>query len=131
MSKPEPLQFGQFYHIYNRGNDSEILFSTYTKAFNRAFGRTGSLFEKPFRRRLVDNDRYFVALIAYIHRNPQNHGFVTDFRTWPHSSYQAVASGKPTRVQRDAVVLDVEEPAQPRLSREVLPVGQKAEISQP
>ena len=26
MSKPEPLQFGQYYHIYNRGNNRETLF---------------------------------------------------------------------------------------------------------
>lgn len=48
-----------------------ILFSTYTKASNKAYQRTGSLFEKPFRRILVDSDRYFACLQAYIHRNPQ------------------------------------------------------------
>ena len=26
MSKPEPLQYGQYYHIYNRGNNGETLF---------------------------------------------------------------------------------------------------------
>jgi hypothetical protein len=26
MTKPEPLQFGQYYHIYNRGNNGETLF---------------------------------------------------------------------------------------------------------
>ena len=56
------------------------LSSTYTKAFNRAYERTGSLFEKPFRRKLVESNRYFTCLAAYIHRNPQRHGFVDDFR---------------------------------------------------
>ena len=81
-----------------------VLFSTYTKAINRAYTRTGSLFEKPFRRKLVDNDRYFFALVAYIHRNPQKHGFVPDFRDWPYSSYAAILSAKPTRIQRDRVL---------------------------
>jgi hypothetical protein len=26
MTKPEPLQYGQYYPIYNRGNNSEALF---------------------------------------------------------------------------------------------------------
>jgi putative transposase len=80
------------------------LFSTYTKAFNKAYQRTGSLFEKPFRRKLVNNDRYFTALVVYIHRNPQKHGFVTDYRDWLYSSYSAIVSGKATRVQRDTVL---------------------------
>ena len=81
-----------------------VLFSTYTKASNRAYARSGSLFEKPFKRKVVDNDRYFACLVAYIHRNPQKHGFVDDFRDWPYSSYAAVLSTKPTRVQRNRVL---------------------------
>ena len=173
MSKAEPLLHGQYYHIYNRGNNGEILFreernypcflglyaqyiepvaetyayclmpnhfhllvrikdwqssedcqsclpddcrslaashafailfSTYTKAVNKAYQRTGSLFEKPFRRILVDSDRYFACLVAYIHRNPQKHGLVDDFRCWPYSSYRATLSDKSTRIQRDAVL---------------------------
>jgi hypothetical protein len=108
MIKPEPLQYGQYYHIYNRrtypSRAFANLFGTYTKAFNKSYQRTGSLFEKPFRRKLVENDRYFTALVVYIHRKPQEHGFVTDFRDWPYLSYQAVLSEKPTRVQRDTVL---------------------------
>jgi hypothetical protein len=162
MSKPEPLQANQYYHIYNRGINGEPLFRetrnyhyflrlwgrytepiaetyaycllkshfhflvrikdpgtdavpqvsrpfnnlfiAYAKAINKAYSRTGSLFESPFRRRLVDSDRYFVALVAYIHRNPQKHGFVDDFRDWPYSSYLAVLSNQATRVQRSAVL---------------------------
>jgi REP-associated tyrosine transposase len=79
-------------------------FSTYTKAINKAYDHTGSLFEKPFKRKVVDNDRYFTTLIAYIHRNPQAHGFVDDFQEWPWSSYNALLSEKPTQVQRVAVL---------------------------
>jgi hypothetical protein len=108
MTKSEPLQYGQYYHIYNRrtypSRAFANLFGTYTKAFNKSYQRTGSLFEKPFRRKLVDSDRYFTALVAYIHRNPQKHGIVADFRDWPYSSYQAVVSDKATRVQRDTVL---------------------------
>ncbi|MEZ4770719.1 MAG: transposase [Caldilineales bacterium] len=80
------------------------LFSTYTKAFNKSYQRTGSLFAKPFRRIRIDNDGYFHALVVYIHQNPQRHGFVNDFRDWPYSSYAAIASGNRTRLQRAAVL---------------------------
>ena len=80
------------------------LFSTYTKSFNKAYQRTGSLFEKPFRRILVDSDRYYTALVIYIHQNPQRHGFVDDFRSWPHASYQALFADKPTRLRRPDVL---------------------------
>jgi putative transposase len=120
MTKPEPLQYGQTYHIYNRGNNGENLFreernypsrafsnlfATYTKASNKTYQHTGSLFEKPFRRKWVTCDRYVAALVAYIHRNPQRHGFVSDFRAWPNSSYRAILSERLTHLQRD-VVLD-------------------------
>ena len=80
------------------------LFIAYAKAFNKAFDRTGSLFESPFKRRRIDSDRYFVTLVVYIHRNPEKHGFVDDFRRWPYSSYQAILSTRATRIQRAAVL---------------------------
>lgn len=175
MSKPIPLHYGHYYHIYNRGNNrgnvfveernyrhflslldyhttpmADIfayclmrnhfhllvrvvtvaeqeeawmeagnqkpfkprnpsqsfgnLFNAYTKAMNWAFNRTGSLFEKPFKRVEVTSDAYFTCLIAYIHRNPQKHGFVDDFRDWPFSSYNTHLSRKATRLKREQVL---------------------------
>ena len=74
------------------------LFNAYTKAVNKAYGQTGSLFQNPFGRRPVTSDVYFTRLITYIHQNPQKHGFVSDFRDWPYSSYHACVSAQPTRV---------------------------------
>ena len=169
MSKPMPLQHGQFYHIYNRGNNRQNLFveernyryflrlyakhieplaetyaycllpnhfhflvrikdiedltglqdlsgltkpsqsfsnlfNAYSKAFNKAYDQTGSLFQRPFGRIPVTSDAYFTWLIAYIHQNPQKHGLVADFRTWTYSSYQALLSTRPTRLSRDDVL---------------------------
>jgi hypothetical protein len=53
-----------------------------------------------------------MALITYIHRNPQKHGFVTDFRDWVWSSYGAMLSGKPTKVQRDEILAWYNGPSQ-------------------
>jgi putative transposase len=178
MTSPTPLEYGQLYHIYNRGNNGEDLFfeernypyflklyahhvlpvadtyaycllrnhfhvlvrikteeeqaktlrvletlrvserfkpkrpsqqfgnlfNAYAKAINKAYGRTGSLFENPFGRVPVTSESYLVYLVTYIHQNPQKHGFVTDFRAWPYSSYHAAVSKKPTRLERDEVL---------------------------
>jgi putative transposase len=166
MFKPVPLQHGQFYHIYNRGNNHQALFveernyryflnlyaahvepvaetyaycllpnhfhflvriqdltgledlsglklpsqcfsnlfNAYARAFNKAYGRTGSLFQRPFGRIPVTSDAYFVGLIAYIHRNPQKHGLVDDFGDWTYSSYHTLLSTKPTCLKRDDVL---------------------------
>ena len=80
------------------------LFSTYTKAINKAYQRSGSLFEKPFKRKPVTNDGYFKALVAYIHQNPQKHSLIADFRDWPFSSYQAMIGEKPTQLARETAL---------------------------
>jgi putative transposase len=178
MTSPTPLEYGQYYHIYNRGNNGENLFfeernypyflklyaqhilpvadtyaycllrnhfhvlvrikteeeqaqtlrvsktlrvseafkpkspsqqfgnlfNAYAKAVNKAYGRTGSLFENPFGRVPVASESHLVHLVAYIHQNAQKHGFVQDFRQWPYSSYHAMLSHKPTRLEREEVL---------------------------
>jgi len=76
------------------------MFIAYTRAVNLATGRTGALFERPFGRKLVAGDAHFRILVVYIHRNPQKHGLVADFRDWPHSSFGAFQSERPTHLQR-------------------------------
>ena len=79
-------------------------FVAYTKGFNKMYGRTGALYESPFGRKPVHDERYFYQLLIYIHQNPQKHNFVDDFRTWPYSSYSGITSTKPSRLERDAVL---------------------------
>lgn len=64
---------------------------------NKMYDRTGALFETPFKRIEVNNDSYFSALIAYIHRNPETHGIIDDFREYPFSSYHAMLQKKPQK----------------------------------
>lgn len=89
---------------YNPTQKFANLFNAYSKAFNKSHGRTGKLFQEHFKRILVDSDDYFTNLTSYIHFNPQKHGFVADFRDWPWSSWQAISSTMPTKLQRDAVI---------------------------
>lgn len=79
-------------------------FNAYAKTINKAYGRTGSLFQHPFGRVPITSDRQFWNVIAYIHQNPQKHGFVKDFRDWKYSSYGIILSEKHTSVNRGEVM---------------------------
>jgi REP element-mobilizing transposase RayT len=80
------------------------LFNAYTRTINKTYHRTGSLFEKPFKRILVDSDSYFTQLVRYIHHNPQKHRFTDDFRTYPYSSYIIIQQQKLSRLESQQVI---------------------------
>lgn len=80
------------------------LFNAYAQAINKRFNRHGNLFEKPFKRKLVNELRYLQQLVVYIHTNPVHHGFVDDFRNYPWSSYSVLISNKPTFIKREQVL---------------------------
>lgn len=63
------------------------VFGSYSQAFNKAYKRTGTLFEGSFKAREVTSESYFLTLCRYIHRNPVHHGFVTAPEDWPYSNY--------------------------------------------
>ena len=79
------------------------LFNAYAKAFNKAKGRTGSLFEKHFKRIRVDDENYLRQLVVYIHLNPKHH-FGIDFTVYKYSSYNSFFSNKETKLMRDDVI---------------------------
>ena len=91
-SKPTPSM--QFKHLFN----------AYARWFNLRNKRSGSLFEKNFERKWVDNEKYFKTLITYIHNNPVKHGFVEHTLEYPWTSYLSVGSSKPTKLMRDEVM---------------------------
>jgi REP element-mobilizing transposase RayT len=74
------------------------VFGSYTQAFNRAFGQTGTLFEGPYKSRMVDTDAYLVKLCAYIHLNPVHHGLVDGPGAWPYSNYLEWIEERPGRL---------------------------------
>ncbi len=79
-------------------------FNAYVRAFNKRFSRSGGLFEDRFGRKPVKTDTYLAQLVMYIHQNPLKHGLVDDIRDWRYSSYDALATGKTSRVNRTEVM---------------------------
>lgn len=65
-------------------------FNSYAKAFNNEQGRTGSLFEKHFKRIKLHTEDYLKNLILYVHTNPQKHQIIEDFKNYKYSSYKEI-----------------------------------------
>jgi REP element-mobilizing transposase RayT len=80
------------------------LFQSYAMAFNKQQDRTGTLFQTPFKRAIVDKETYFTQLVYYIHANPQTHGLIDEFRNWKWSSYSTMLTEKPTKLKRQEVI---------------------------
>ncbi|WP_026727386.1 transposase [Flavobacterium denitrificans] len=79
------------------------LFNSYAKAFNKQTNRTGSLFEKHFKRIRLKDENYLRHLIVYVHLNPKHH-FNLDFTNFRFSSYQSFLSNKVTKIERNEVL---------------------------
>ncbi len=74
----------------NASKQLSHFFNSYAQSINKAYSRTGPLFESPFERKLVDNDNYLTSLIYYCHYNAQLHDFTKDFKEWEFSSYHSI-----------------------------------------
>ena len=79
------------------------LFNAYTKAFNKKYNRTGSLFQKHPKKIQIKNEEYLRNLIIYINTNPSHHN-IANFSEYKFSSYQALLSNQPTLLERDNVI---------------------------
>ena len=79
-------------------------FMSYSKAINKQSSRTGSLFQKNFKRKLIEDERYLLTCAKYIHQNPQKHGISDDFKTYQYSSYGRTLVEKPTKLMKKEVI---------------------------
>jgi len=79
-------------------------FTSYSMAINKQQNRTGSLFQKNFKRKEITNQNYLSRLVFYIHANPQMHGIVDDFRMYPWSSYERILKRKPSKLKKEEVL---------------------------
>lgn len=67
--------------------------SRYARLRQSAVPTTGHLFERRYRARLVEAERYLLALVRYIHLNPVRAGMVADARDYRWSSHRAYLGG--------------------------------------
>ncbi|MCH4822131.1 transposase [Gramella lutea] len=160
MMQCEPIKTDSYYHIFNRGNNKQLVFfeernyhhflrltekyllpvcdiyaycmlpnhfhllirtkndienrsisqafsnffNSYAKAINKAYNRTGSLFQDRFKRKRIEDEKYLQNLILYIHRNPENHKVISNFREYQFSSFSKLVSDSSTFLQRDQVI---------------------------
>ncbi len=104
--KEKPLNLPSFHERASIPINEQFrrLFITYAQAINKQENRVGSLFQKPFKRKEVNNQNYLVNLVFYIHANPQIHGVINDYRMYPWSSYGKILDNKPSRLKRDTVI---------------------------
>lgn len=85
-------------------NQFRRLFIAYSMALNIQEKRTGSLFDKNFKRIEITENEYLKYAIFYTHYNPEKHGNATDFRQYGYSSYSAIISNKTTKIDRKTVL---------------------------
>lgn len=103
------LMDNHFHFVIQINNEKEVtqalsnLFNAYAKAFNKQQNRTGSLFEKHFKRIQIENEEYLKNVIQYIHLNPKHH-LDKDYKNFIFSSYQTILSDKPTNILRNEVI---------------------------
>ena len=69
-------------------------FNAYSQAYNKSVGRTGRLFEQPFRRIQIDSDDYLRKTVLYIHNNPKKHSIEEAIEQYAYSSYQIILQQK-------------------------------------
>lgn len=75
----------------NRENSAGLLpqrvFNSYTKAYNKRYDHSGTLFEGNYRVKTIQSTPYLLHLCRYIHGNPVKDGFVRDPSDWIYSNY--------------------------------------------
>ena len=64
------------------------ILSTYACWFNKKYSRNGVLIANRYKSTSVDNDKYLLTLIRYIHQNPFKAGIVSEHENYRWSSYR-------------------------------------------
>jgi putative transposase len=109
---PNHFHFLLYIHTYpdgvngpRRGNSAiGNMFNAYAQWYNKKIGRTGGLFQRPFKRKRITDDIYMKQVIYYIHRNPLHHRLIDNPENWLFSSYQAIIGNQPTIISRNKVL---------------------------
>ncbi len=63
------------------------VFNSYSKAYNKRYDHSGTLFEGNYKIIPVEDEAYLLHLCRYIHANPVKDGMVSRLEDWPYSNY--------------------------------------------
>jgi len=82
------------YHLLVRQNGEQRagllpqrVFNSYSKAYNKRYDHSGTLFEDRYQARQANDESYLRHLCRYIHANPVTDGLVKKPEDWPYSNY--------------------------------------------
>lgn len=64
------------------------ILSVYAARFNKNYDRTGHLFQDRFKSQSIEDDKYFLAALRYIHYNPVNAGLTQKLDKYEFSSFR-------------------------------------------
>jgi REP element-mobilizing transposase RayT len=84
------------------------LLTGYAGAFNRRHHRVGHLFQNRFKSIVVEEDRYLLELVRYLHLNPLRAGVVptlAGLERYPWSGHSALLGRRPRPWQATAAIL--------------------------
>lgn len=77
---------------------------SYVHWFNKKYDRYGHLFQGRFRSEAVEDERYLLVVLRYIHRNPVKAGMVKKVSGYRWSSYAEYTGQAPTLTDTELVL---------------------------
>lgn len=72
---------------YRAGLLPQYVFNSYSKAYNKRYDHSGTLFEDNYKVKPVLKSAHLLHLCRYIHGNPVKDGLVADPADWIYSNY--------------------------------------------
>ncbi|HMQ68242.1 MAG TPA: transposase [Ignavibacteria bacterium] len=100
-----------FHFLIKTSENSELVseqfrkfFKTYAEKINWQTGRSGSLFLKPFKRKIITSDNYLKRMVFYVHYNPVHHKFSESFEDYKWSSYKRILNPQKTNLEKEEVL---------------------------
>ena len=88
----------------NISDGMKMLNLSYCKYFNSKYKKVGHLFESRYKAKLVQRDRYFLAIDRYIHRNPVKANICRSLELYPWSGHNEYVKEKTGIINRGEVL---------------------------
>jgi REP element-mobilizing transposase RayT len=79
-------------------------FISYSMSINAQEKRKGNLFQRGFKRKIIENEKYFYSAVYYIHANPIHHRLIKDLTQYKFSSFNTLCSDNITKLCRNEVI---------------------------